>query len=310
MNMDGLYRLFLGSHKPRTRAAYEYDVKHFADFLGVPTPEAAVAKLFSLEAQEANEVLAGWSLSMVEAGLKASTINRRLSALRGLSRLAMKRGLPWTLLVRGVNKTEGKRDMSGPDLDTVRRLFAHCDSKVPTAASMRNTAIVRLLYGHALRRFEVTGLDLSDVDLKEGNVRVLGKGRSTRKIMALSPSVVEALRNWIAVRGRDPGALFTSFDPAKKGDGRLDGSSVRRIVKRLGEEIGITLWPNALRHSSITTALDLTDGNLSRVMGFTRHKTPSGPLPYDDKSDQRAGNDAGDVADLVDEGLEEEEEGE
>lgn len=304
-NMDGLYGSFLGSHKPRTRAAYEYDVKHFADFLGVPIPEAAVAKLFSLEAQEANEIVAGWSLSMVEAGLKASTINRRLSALRGLSRLAMKRGLPWTLLVRSVSKAEDKRDMSGPDQATVRRLLAHCDSMLPTPKNIRDAAIVRLIYGLALRSSEVASLRICDIDLKGKKALVSCKGSSGLSEIKLPDSVAAALTDWVAARGRRPGPLFTSFDPSGKGGnaGHMAVSSIGRIVCSLGAEIGITLWPNALRHSSITTAIDLTGGNLARVMGFTRHKTPEGPLNYDDKAGQR--KDAGDVADLVDDGLNE-----
>jgi integrase/recombinase XerC len=299
---EDLYSSFLGSHKPRTRAAYEYDLGQFASFMGLP-PQAAVVKLFSLEAVEANQIVAAWTASMIESGLKDSTINRRLSALRGLGNLAMERGLSWSLVVRSVRAGGGKRDMSGPGLATVKRLIAHCDAMLPTPKNMRDVAIVRLIYGLALRSSEVASLKLADVDLEGKKLRAMCKGRAGHSEMAIPDSVGAALKDWIAIRGREPGPLFASFDPAGKGSGCLDVSSIGRIVRAIGSEIGINLWPNALRHSSITTALDLTGGNLSRVMGFTRHKTPSGPLPYDDKSDQRDDDEGDGIADLIDEGL-------
>jgi integrase/recombinase XerC len=301
VTVDQLYDAFLSGRKATTKKAYERDLKSFATFLQSSDARAATAGFFQLDAGPAHYQVDRWVAAMKERGLKASTINRRLSALRSMANMAMTYGVTsWSLKTKNERTQDGdERDMSGPDLDTIRRLLDHCDGKVPTMASMRNAAIVRLLYGHALRRFEVTSLDLEDVDFEKNRLRILGKGRTARSYISMSPSVATALKNWVAARGREPGALFTSFDPAKKGDGRLDGSSVRRIVKKLGAEIGIELWPHALRHSSITSALDHTDGDVRRVMRFSRHKNVNTLMKYDDKRK----DDAGDIADLVDEGL-------
>lgn len=305
VKVEDVYDAFLRGRKESTKKAYQRDLAHFAEFLGQQDANVATAGFFSLDAGAAHYQVDQWVNSMKEAGLKATTINRRLSALRSMSRMAAKYGvIQWTLKTQNERMdADDARDMSGPSLEEVKRLFDHCEAKLPTPAAVRNTAIVRLLYAMALRRFEVANIDLEHVDFGAGKLQIVGKGRKNPTEMTMPASVVKALGEWVALRGRDPGPLFLSMDPAKKGTGRLDGSSIRRIVRKLGQEVGLNLWPHGLRHSSITSALDHTDGDVRRVMRFSRHQNVQTLMRYDDKRR----DDAGDVAQLVDDGLEDEE---
>ena len=73
------------------------------------------------------------------------------------------------------------------------------------------------------------------------------------------------------VRGSENGPLFVNFDRARKGK-RLTGSAVYYIVSELGLKAGLTVRPHGLRHLAITSALDLTKGDVRAVQKFSRHK--------------------------------------
>ena len=102
----------------------------------------------------------------------------------------------------------------------------------------RNYALIRLLFDLGLRRGEAVGLDLKHLDLAKGLVHVLGKGRRQREVLSLPAETVEALAVWIDARGTEPGPLFPSMDRARRGDGRLIGRSVGRMVRKLGRLAG------------------------------------------------------------------------
>ena len=157
---------------------------------------------------------------------------------------------------------------------------------------------MRLLYGLALRRAEVVGLDVADVDLEAGTVGVLGKGRTQRIALTLPAASLEALRAWLAVRGPEPGPLFVNCDRAEKGQ-RLTGTSLHRLVRRLGAAVGLTVRPHGLRHAAITQALDLTGGDLRRFQRFSRHRDVRTIGRYDDNRQDLGGEVARQVAGSV-----------
>lgn len=103
-----------------------------------------------------------------------------------------------------------------------------------------------------------------------------------------------ALEACLAVRGSALGPVFVNFDRTSKG-GRLTGSAVYFIVGELGTEAGLTVRPHGLRHLAITSALDLTKGDMRAVPKFSRHKDVRVLNAYDDNRQDLAG----DVARLV-----------
>jgi integrase/recombinase XerC len=95
---------------------------------------------------------------------------------------------------------------------------------------------------------------------------------------------LEVLVAWLEVRGKAPGPLFTNFDRAGKGR-RLNPSSVYRIVRDLGEQVGVDARPHGIRHTAITEAIKLAarEGlDLSIVQAFSRHADPRTLFLYRD----------------------------
>src|SRR5207249_10765022 len=104
---------------------------------------------------------------------------------------------------------------------------------------------------------EVVALELADVNLADGTLAVLGKGRTGKESLTLPEPTQQAVRAWLVLRGTEPGPLFRNVDRAKKAR-RLTTTSVYRLVRALGAKVGLVVRPHGLRHAAITAALDLT----------------------------------------------------
>ena len=111
---------------------------------------------------------------------------------------------------------------------------------------------------------------------------------------------MEAIALWLeASRGTRPddAPLFTALDFHNSGH-RLTGDGIRKIVVRLCEKAGIkkVMSPHRIRHSAITAALDITDGNVRKVQKLSRHRQLDTLMIYDDNR----GKDQQEVTKLLD----------
>jgi integrase/recombinase XerC len=283
IDAEEVVRAFLNRHKKTTVAAYRADLDRFGAYLTESAGLETASDFLRLDAGRAKLLARSWVQSMNAEGYAPATVNRRISSVRSLVDLAYEMNVvTWTLKTKGP-KSEAYRDTAGPDLETVNKILEHVDRKV-SPKGLRDAAIVRLLFGLALRRAEVLTLDYEHVDFDNETLWIMGKRRNEREKMTLTREIVRALNHWIAVRGTKPGPLFVPITRGGrvKNMNRLDGADVRRLVSQIGTELGIHLWPHALRHSSITAALDATDGNIRDVQAFARHKDPRTTMKYDD----------------------------
>ena len=149
-----LVQAFLSGRNALTIRAYRQDLRGFAAFAGAEGIDAAARLLLGLAPGDANALVLAYRTQMVERGLQAATINRRLSALRALVRLARVLGLvTWTLEIPNL-KTESYRDLRGPGIGALRRVLAGLVQRQDPKAK-RDRALLRVLHDLALRRAEV-----------------------------------------------------------------------------------------------------------------------------------------------------------
>jgi integrase/recombinase XerC len=294
--VERLVERFLAGRRPNTRAAYESDLRGFAAWalqLGRPArlvtdveTAEALRRLLSLGAGPANGLILDYLNQLRAEGLSAATVNRRLAALRALIKLARLLGaVGWTLEVPG-EALEAYRDTAGPGLAAVRRLLGAIEGDGTKAA--RDRAVIRLLWDLGLRRGEVVSLDLEHLDEERGRLAVLGKRRSGREWETLPPESLAALSAWLGRRGSEPGPLFLNLDRAGKGS-RLTTTSIYRMVRARGRAADVEVRPHGIRHSAITTVLDLSGGNVRAAQRFSRHKDLATLLRYDDSREDLAG---------------------
>lgn len=159
-------------------------------------------------------------------------------------------------------------------------------------AETRDYAIVLTFYCLGLRVSELCSLMLEDTDLERGNTWIKAKGRRERELVPLPGAVTDAMRRYLTHRGAGAGPLFqTRGQRGRRRDGRLETRSVLRIVRELGQRVGLHLWCHGLRHTAITTAIEKGQQagvGLDQIRAFSRHRTLATMLIYRDEHDRAA----------------------
>jgi integrase/recombinase XerC len=285
--LSNLSKAFLKGRKDTTTQAYRQDLECFREYLGLSSVEEVPSALLSLEPGEANALGLDYRDYLKKDRMfQPASINRKLASLRSLIKFARTLGLiTWTLEVKN-EKAQAYRDTSGIPPEVFLTLLNKTSKQRDKAKAARDIAILRLMYDLGLRRAEVLGLDLEDLDFDTHSLSIIGKGRTEKEKLSLSPQAKASLMAWIEARGDHKGAIFTDFDRAKKNQGRLTPIGLTLLVRALGARIGVKLSPHKLRHSAITQACKLAQANgidLEEVLDFSRHKDVRTLMIYRDR---------------------------
>lgn len=202
----------------------------------------------------------------------------------------------WTLEVRN-EKSESYRDTSGPGKVNFQKMLESVLVK-NNIKSIRDYAILRLLFDLALRASEVVGLDLNDIDLLNNEILVLGKGKKNKIKMSLPAPTKKALEKWVANRSSVTHALFHNLDHSQSCS-RLTRVGLYKLIKNIGLNVGVKTRPHGIRHLSITEACKLVQVlgmPLEEVLDHSRHKNISTLMIYRDKDSNKQGTIAALVA--------------
>lgn len=196
-------------------------------------------------------------------GLAPSSITRTLVAVRGLHRF---------LVADELRPDDPAADVEIPSIPkglpkalTLQQVTALIDGvQGDDPVTRRDAALLEVLYGTGARISEIVGLSIGDVDLRDGLVRLMGKG-SKERIVPLGRMAAAALERWLDVGGR---AELAPQQWARRGDaeavflnqrgGRLSRQGAFGIIKQRGAVVGLAdeLSPHILRHSCATHMLD------------------------------------------------------
>ena len=196
------------------------------------------------------------------APLSAVSAARALIAVRGLHRFAAAEGLIELDVARAVKPpTPSRRLPKSLTIDEVLALLdgAGGDSEADGPLTLRNRALLELLYSTGARISEAVGLDVDDIDTQARSVLLRGKGGKQRLVPIGRPAVA-ALDAYL-VRGRPELARRGTGTPAiflNARGGRLSRQSAWQVLQDAAERAGITaaVSPHTLRHSFATHLLD------------------------------------------------------
>jgi integrase/recombinase XerC len=235
---------------PHTSRAYLADLSRYAAYLaerGLPLVPGTTA------------AIRGY-LASAAATCGPVTLARKLSALKGFYRYLVREGRSPSNPARGVSspRQPQKLPLVLPEEEVAALVEAPA---LAAPLALRDRALLELLYASGLRVSELTGLDLEDLDLSEGLVRVLGKRRKER-VVPVGGKARQALRRWLdegrpAIAASRPGAhqecaLFLNCRGT-----RLTARSVARRLDRavLASGLPRRVHPHALRHCFATHLL-------------------------------------------------------
>ncbi len=273
--LEAIIQAFFARRSPRTREAYGRALQDLAGWMNEADGVRAILVLIGRgdeHAQgEANLRVMEYMADLKGRGLSPASMNQRLAAVKSMVKLARQAGLvSWSLEVEG-EKAQAYRDTRGPGVVAVDALLRRL-AGMATRKAVRDFALLRLLFDLGLRRAELVSLDLDHLDLQGRRLSIQGKGRSGREPLTLPEPTAAALSRWLELRGSEPGPLFSSLDHAGKGSGRLTADGLYKLLKCYGRALGFDLRPHGIRHTAITRAGELTNGNLVAMASFSRHK--------------------------------------
>ncbi|HXW10127.1 MAG TPA: tyrosine recombinase XerC [Steroidobacteraceae bacterium] len=187
-------------------------------------------------------------------GLAPRSIQRRLSACRGLFRYLIREGELRADPAGDVQAPKARKRLPTPlDADSMARLL---EFRSDDTLGVRDKAIMELFYSSGLRLAELLGLDLLDLDLRDRTVRVVGKGRKTR-IVPVGRHAVEAIRRWLGERATVAGVGEQALFVGQNG-GRLGPRIVQRRIARWARLQGLPehVHPHMFRHSFASHLLE------------------------------------------------------
>ncbi len=233
---------------------------------------------------------------LVGSGARSS-VSQRLGAIRSFHRFAARAGIaagdPWGSIATPRLPRRLPRVL---EVDQIERLFAAIDADelaagdgrrrnpaLASAIAIRDRALVEVAYAAGLRISELASADLASLDLRRGEIRVLGKGRKERigllgrpAIAALEayldiarPELVAHRRGHRSDHGPEPDAIFLNHDGAPIGVRGLR-YRIDRLCRIAGLPEGVS--PHTLRHSFATHLLD-GGADLRVVQELLRHQS-------------------------------------
>jgi integrase/recombinase XerC len=293
--VDIINLLLEDKRSTETRRAYAKDLKDFFKYIAnvnEPSPEI-VASFLNCERYKAIALVLNYKAHLLnKKRLSEATVNRRLSAIKSLVRLAHQLELcTFTLSEITATKVIPYRDTTGISKEIFHTLITIPDRN--TLKGKRDYAILRLLWDNVLRRGEIVRANIEDFDPSSSLLFILGKGRGSQKEpIRLSRNTVNAIQDWLEMRNETnrKKPLFIALDRNSHGN-RLSGTSIYNLVNDLAQRAGITkkLSPHRIRHSGITAALDATNGDVRKVQKLSRHANINTLMIYDDNRQDAQG---------------------
>jgi len=284
------FRRYLSSERrlsPHTDRGYARDLAALQKFCD----REGILEWSALDAQHVRRFAA----HSHKGGLAPRSIQRRLSAIRSFFAFLLREAAaetartatapPPVRKARGAGRRSTARVTVNPAAEvrapkSTRRLPQTLDAdqmarllQLPPGGdrlSARDRALMELLYSSGLRLAELVGLDVPNLDLKDGVVHVLGKGRKAR-IVPVGRMALRALRSWLPERAAlarpDEQALFVGRNGVRLGP-RAVQARVALWARRQG--LGMHVHPHLFRHSFASHLLE-SGGELRGVQELLGH---------------------------------------
>jgi integrase/recombinase XerC len=220
---------------PHTLRAYRKDLREFFRFANMNPEDVEFAEV------------RGFVADQIKSGLNKTTVSRRLASVRSFFKF---------LYREGYKKLNPAKLVPNPKTPKLLPRFLSVDDTFSLVEkpegrgllSARDKAILELLYSSGLRVSELQGLDVEDINTREGLLKVKGKGKKER-IVPVGSKALDAIKSYlverIPVKKKDK-AMFLN-----RSGSRLTDRGVRRVVVKYARLIGISgrIGPHALRHT-------------------------------------------------------------
>ena len=262
------YLQYERNRSERTVKAYGDDLRSFEAFFKNLDDQLSWESVDS-------DVIRSWMESMMDKGNTATSINRRLSAVRSLYRFALSRGIVERDPAHGLKGPKGKKllpqYLRESEMD---RLLAD-DMWTDEMGDLRARTIILMFYSTGIRLSELTGLDNASVDLAAQQLKVRGKGNKER-LIPFGSELQKALRLYTARRDAETLSDSQAFFVGDDGQ-RMTSQQVRQIVQHHLSRVTTMKKrsPHVLRHTFATAMLNNEAGieSVKKLLGHSKLST-------------------------------------
>ena len=263
------YMRYERNRSPRTVQEYEDDLRMFESFFKNKDSQVSWESVDS-------DLIRDWLESMMDSGHAATSVNRRLSALRSLFRFALSRHLvekdPAHVIVGPKNSKPLPAFVREQDMN---RLLDGEEMWQDNFEDLRARTIIILLYHTGVRVSELTGMDVSSLDMYDSYIKVRGKGNKER-VVPFGEELKAGLEKYLVAResfaGMKDGPLFVD-DRLR----RMSPDQGRAIVKNNVAKVTTQKKrsPHVLRQSFATAMLNNGAGieSVKKLLGHAKIST-------------------------------------
>ena len=242
-----------------TISSYKRDLLKFSSFLS--KKEVLDFKMID------PDVLNIFVMELRHSNTSGKSIKRYLSSIRVFFNFLIEVGEVQTNPALLIKTPKVERDLPKTiDFDDLKKMMTINSTQYK---ELRAVLMIELLYSCALRVSELVGINLEDIDMDEGFVKVMGKGGNAR-FSPMGQTTVDVLKRYIKQRPSSAtNALFIN-----QNNTRISTRTVQNVVKKRALQVGVTInvHPHMLRHAAATHFLQ-SSHDLRTVQEFLGHKS-------------------------------------
>lgn len=216
--------------------------------------------------------------------LGVSAKNKMLTTARIVLRELYRQGKIAVDLSVGVRSFQqsNRHKVVGLNRQEVEMICEHLHSLDNSLKSARLRVIVSLLLFQGLRQVEICRLDITDIDLANNRIHIIGKGHIDSEPILIHPETLKALTSYLKQSQVKHGPLLTHLNRQLSGK-RLTTRGLRQIFQNLLGELGIHRTTHGTRHFYTTELIKHFKSDLTTVARFTRHNNLEMLQVYNDE---------------------------
>ncbi len=228
-----------------TIEAYKNDIYKFRDYLNKKGKE--ITKF------EKDDLLS-YINTLRDLGVQTSTLARNISSLRSLCRFMLMEGIIDDDPIENISTPRGWKRI--PRVIGVDEVYELLNSAHGEKLSLRDRAILEIIYSSGLRVSEVVNIKLTDINFDAGFITVRGKG-SKERVVPVSEMALQTVKRYInelrpsILRKKNSPLLFLA-----KGGKHMTRQRVWQLIKRYSKGLSISISPHTLRHCFASHLLD------------------------------------------------------
>ena len=245
------YLAFERQYSDHTVKAYLRDLRSLESYCNLEHGDASLNTL-------PYTIIRSWIISCLEGGCSNRTVNRKVASLKAYYKFLLRKGYIESNPLAGHRPLKTDRKVEVPfSQEEMRKLLATWPAEGSDFETLRDRLVVELFYSTGIRRAELIGIELSDLDLESGTLRVLGK-RKKERILPLVREVTPHIEEYLRVRTENFPDSESPYLLLSGSGNKIYETLVYRIITKYLSKVSekVKRSPHILRHTFATHMLN------------------------------------------------------